>query len=48
MTMKSLALATLLVVRVMPFQEGQIQLIEIPDLAFNSCLFIMLMCISTD
>ena len=48
MTMKSLALATLLVVRVMPFQEGQIQLIEISDLAFNSCLFIMLICASAD
>jgi len=29
MTMRSLALATLLVVKVMPFQEGQIQSIEI-------------------
>ena len=48
MTMRSLALATLLVVRVIPFQEGQIQSIEISDLVFNSCLFIMLICISAN
>jgi len=46
--MRLLALATLLVVRVMPFYEEQMQSIEMSDLALSSCLFIILTYTSTD